>query len=49
MPTALLHQSRKAIYASPKSSRSRGYLADVLDHIHDHKIGPLDELLPWDW
>ncbi len=23
------------------------YLADILDHIRDHKINRLDELLPW--
>jgi len=27
----------------------QAYLADVLDRIHDHKINPLDELLPWNW
>ncbi|MFN3501921.1 MAG: IS66 family transposase [Allorhizobium sp.] len=27
----------------------QGYLADVLDRIHDHKINRLDELLPWNW
>jgi transposase len=25
------------------------YLADILDHIHDHKINRPDELLPWIW
>lgn len=25
------------------------YLADILDHIHDHKIIRLNELLPWNW
>lgn len=24
-----------------------GYLADVVDRIHDYKINRLDELLPW--
>ena len=27
----------------------QAYLADVLDRIHDHKINPLDALLPWNW
>jgi transposase len=27
----------------------QAYLADVLDHIHDHKINRLDELLPRNW
>lgn len=27
----------------------QGYLADILDRIHDHKINRLDELPPWDW
>jgi len=25
------------------------YLADILGHIHDHKINRLDELPPWNW
>ena len=28
------------------SMKSRVYLADILDRIHDHKIKRLDELLP---
>ncbi len=27
----------------------QAYLAGVLDHIQDHKINRLDELLPWNW
>jgi len=30
-------------------SSTLGYLADVLDRIHDHKINRIDELLPWNW
>ena len=27
----------------------QAWLADLLDHIHDHKINRIDELLPWNW
>jgi hypothetical protein len=27
----------------------QAYITDLLDHIHDHKINRIDELLPWNW
>jgi len=27
----------------------QAWLADILDHIHDHKINRLEELLLWHW
>jgi len=27
----------------------QGYIADLLNRIHDHKINRIEELLPWKW
>jgi transposase len=35
--------------AKMNSLDPQAYITDLLNHIHDHKINRIDELLPWNW